>query len=292
MRKTSFKVSLIQMDSGADEQRNMRRAGELLEQAVQAGASLVVFPETADYIGREMKEHAKEIPGSWDAFFSEQAKKHAVYIHGGSITQKREGGNPYNTSLMFAPDGACIGTYQKLHMFDVKVEDGPSYRESDDITPGNEIVLVDTDLACFGLSICYDLRFPEQFRFMAKNGASVLIVAANFTKATGRTHWEPLLRARAIENTCYVLACGQCGEKPAFTANGHSMIINPMGEILAEAEDEEGLVTAAVDLDLVLKVRNQIPSLQNVREDVYLLKSERICVKNRGGSHKNDLTFF
>ena len=280
MGQNSFRAALIQMNSGTDEQQNMRRAEALLEQAVLSGASLVVFPETVDYIGEGMKEHAAEVPGAWDKFFSVKAGEYGIYIHGGSITQKNDSGNPYNTSLMFGPDGSCIGDYRKLHMFDVEVADGPSYRESDEMTAGNEIVMVDTPLARFGLSVCYDLRFPEMYRIMAKNGASVLIVAANFTKVTGEKHWEPLLRARAIENTCYVLACCQCGKKTAFMAHGHSMIVSPMGELLVEAGDDESLIFADVDLDELVRARRQIPSLDNVREDVYQLTSGKIQVKS------------
>ena len=281
MRKNSFKAALVQMDSGADEQKNMRRAEALLDRAATAGASLVVFPETVDYIGTEMREHAKTVPGQWDQFFSSKSKDYGIYIHGGSITQRNDRGNPYNTSLMFGPDGSCICDYKKLHMFDVEVADGPAYRESDGIEPGNEIVLADTALACFGLSICYDVRFPELYRIMAGNGATAMIVAANFTRATGQKHWKTLLRARAIENTCYVLACCQCGDKPAFTAHGHSMIISPMGEVLAEGGDEETLVMARIAPDEVANTRQQIPSLGNVRDDVYQLTSRNIRIYSK-----------
>ncbi|MGI6007166.1 MAG: carbon-nitrogen hydrolase family protein [Ruminococcus sp.] len=274
----SWKASLIQMDSGSDEKENMRKAEYYIRQAALEGACLAVLPETVDYIGRGMKDHAKELPGEWGAFLSEQAKRYGIYIHGGSVTEKNPGGRPYNTSLFYAPDGNMIGKYRKLHMFDVEVEEGPSYRESDDICPGNEIVLCETELGCFGLSICYDLRFPELYRIQSRQGAQVLIAAANFTYATGEKHWEILLRARAIENTCYVLACCQCGKKPAFTAYGHSMIVSPWGEVLAGAGTEEGLITASLNLEEVKKVRKQIPSLNNIRTDICHLSSDRVKV--------------
>ena len=274
----SWKAALIQMDSQNDEKENRKKAEYYIRQAALEGACLVVLPETADYIGPGIKDHAKELPGEWDAFFSDQAKKYGIYLHGGSITEKNPGGNPYNTSLMFGPDGRMVGKYRKLHMFDVNVKEGPSYRESDSICPGEEIVLTRTKLACFGLSICYDLRFPELYRIQSRSGAQVLIVAANFTYATGEMHWETLLRARAIENTCYVLACCQCGKKPAFEAYGHSMIISPWGEVLARGDTKEGCIWGMVDLEEIEKARNQIPSLKNIRDDVCRLNSDRIIL--------------
>lgn len=269
-----YKAALIQMDSQDDEQQNRRKMEQYIRYAAGQGAKLIVFPETVDYIGRDLRHHAKPVPGKWDAFLAEQAKKYGVWIHGGSITEKNPHGNPWNTSLMFASNGSCIAKYQKLHMFDVKVADGPGFCESRNISPGNEIVVADTELGKLGLAICYDLRFPELFRIQSVQGAEVLILAANFTHATGEKHWKPLLQARAIENTCYVLACNQCGQKTAFTSHGHSMMIDPMGEVIAEADMDECCLVAEIDLDLVAKAREQIPSLKNRRDDVYELKAK------------------
>lgn len=274
----SWKAALIQMDSGNNEEENKKKAECYIRQAAEEGASLVIFPETVDYIGTGLKAHAKEIPGMWDSFFSDQARQYGMYIHGGSITEKNADGNPFNTSIMFGPDGSCIGKYRKLHLFDVEIQEGPSYRESDGICAGNEIVLVDTPLARFGLSICYDLRFPELFRIQSIRGAEVLIVTANFTRATGEKHWETLLRARAIENGCYVLACCQCGEKPAFPAYGNSMIIAPGGEVIVRGTETEGCVIGEIDPDEIKRIRRQIPSLENRRSDVYQLSSKQVKI--------------
>lgn len=274
-----WKVALVQMNSGADEQGNMNRAESFISQAASEGARLVVLPETADFIGKGMRRRAKPVPGEWDSFFSQQASKHGIWLHGGSVTEKMPEGNPFNTSLLYAPDGTRIAEYRKLHMFDADIENGPSYCESRTICPGEEIVLARTDLGVLGLSICYDLRFPELFRLQSMNGAQVLVLAANFTKPTGEKHWKTLLRARAIENTCYVMACDQCGEKPTFTAYGHSMIISPMGDVIAEAGEEECLLTAEIDLQEITRTRTQITSLQNVRGDIYELKSGNIRIR-------------
>lgn len=270
-QRASYKIALVQMDSQDNEIQNMEKAASFVRQAANQGAELIIFPETVDYIGKGLKYHAKPVPGEWDAFFSGQAKKYGVYIHGGSITEQNKTGNPWNTSLMFAPDGGCIARYRKVHMFDVEVAGGPSYRESHHISAGSEVVLADTELGKMGLAICYDLRFPELFRIQSMQGAELLILAANFTHATGEKHWKPLLQARAIENTCYVLACDQCGRKPAFTAHGHSMIIDPMGEVIVEGGMEECCLIDEIDPDRVVRAREQIPSLKNIRRDVYQL---------------------
>ena len=269
----SWKVMLAQMDSKDNREENQAAAEKMIFQAADQGADLLIFPETVDYIGKNLKEHALDLTqgGSWQDFFAEKAKQYGMYLHGGSITEKNKEGKPYNTSLFFDPEGQLIAKYRKMHMFDVEVTDGPAYRESAGTTAGNEIVTVDTKLGKLGLSICYDLRFPELYRLQAMGGAKLLIVAANFTRATGAKHWEILLRARAIENGCYVLACNQCGEKEAFAAYGNSMIIGPDGSILARAGDEVTMISADIDLEEVEKVRQEIPSLANRREDVYHL---------------------
>ena len=224
-----------------------------------------------------MAGHASGVPGRITERFSDMARKNGVWLHAGSITEKYEK-KARNLSMLFSPEGRCVASYRKLHMFDVTVEDGPSYRESDEILPGETVCLAYTDLGRLGLSICYDLRFPQLYRLMADNGAEVLIVSANFTDPTGAAHWEPLLRARAIENTCYVLACGQCGQKPAFKAHGHSMVIDPWGRILAEAGEKEEILYADISSEVLKKTRKQIPCLQNQREDLYQLRCGSVAI--------------
>ena len=272
-----FRVALVQMDSQQDNEENLRKMEERTSEAVQHGAALVVFPETVEYIGPDMAGHASGVPGRITERFSDMARKNGVWLHAGSITEKYEK-KARNLSMLFSPEGRCVASYRKLHMFDVTVEDGPSYRESDEILPGETVCLADTDLGRLGLSICYDLRFPQLYRLMADNGAEVLIVSANFTDPTGAAHWEPLLRARAIENTCYVLACGQCGQKPAFKAHGHSMVIDPWGRILAEAGEKEEILYADISSEVLKKTRKQIPCLQNQREDLYQLRCGSVAI--------------
>lgn len=271
------KVALVQMDSQADRERNMRDVEAAVAEAASCGAGFVMFPETVEYIGEDFMGNASEIPGPLSGRFGRLAREYGIWLHAGSVTERR-GEKPCNLTMVFAPDGRLAAGYRKVHLFDVEVEDGPSYRESDEIAPGNRLVLADTGMGRMGLSICYDLRFPQMYRLYADRGAEILAVAANFTDATGAAHWEPLLRARAIENTCYVLACGQCGVKPAFRAHGHSMIVDPWGRILAEAGEEPEILYAELEPEALENARRQVPCLRNQRGDLYALeaKAERI----------------
>lgn len=278
MGQGRFKAALVQLDSKTDVQRNRDAIQAGLAEAARRGAQLAVLPETADYIGADFAGYAAACQIEWDEFFSAQAKKYGIYLHAGSITSMSGNGKLYNTSCFYLPGGQKLGQYEKLHMFDIAVSDGTAYRESDMISPGREISLLDTALGKMGLAICYDLRFPELFRIMAQKGARMIIIPANFTDTTGKAHWEPLLRARAIENGCYVLACGQCGRKDAFEAHGHSMIISPWGEVIAQAQDQPGCITAEIDLTYIDKVRSQIPVLDNIRSDIYQLGSPKIHI--------------
>lgn len=266
MRK--FRAALVQMDSQDDRDRNLDTMERCTAQAGEHGAELVVFPETVEYIGADIAGHACLVPGPVTERFAGMAKRNRVWLYAGSITEK-QAGKPCNLSLVFGPDGRLEAGYRKLHLFDVDVEDGPAYRESDTIAAGKELVIARTELGALGMSICYDLRFPRMYQKMAEQGAEVLVVPANFTDDTGRAHWETLLRARAIENTCYVLACCQCGEKKAFRAHGHSMAIDPWGRVLAEAGEQPEILYVDLDPGLLASCRRQIPSLKNQRRDIY-----------------------
>lgn len=273
-----YKIAVAQIHSGADVAGNLEKVRSMICEAAVNGARLIAFPENVEYIGTDYPGNASIVPGAVSEFFSEEAKANQIYIHCGSITERNESGKPYNTSLMFNKDGILIGKYSKLHMFDVSIADGPSYRESDETSAGENVVLCNTKLGCFGLAICYDMRFPEIFKLMAQNGAQVIFVPADFTMNTGKDHWNPLLRARAIENTCYVVAPGQIGKKPEFTAYGKSMVIDPWGNIISMASDEEQIIYAEIDTNYITRVRQQVPSLKNVRDDVYCLMSKKVKI--------------
>ncbi len=216
---------------------------------------------------------ARPIPGPWTDRFASVATRNDAWILVGSLAETSdEPARPFNTSVLIAPDGSIAATYRKIHLFDVTVEDGPVDRESDRVSPGDRAVVAQLDGTRLGLSICYDLRFPELYRALALAGAEVLSVPANFTERTGRDHWEVLLRARAIENGAYVLAPGQVGGPPGQPAFGRSMVVDPWGTVVAQAPDRVGIITAELDLDRVRSVRRQIPTLANRRPDATVVR--------------------
>lgn len=278
MSKTKWTAALVQMDSGEDERLNLRRAAKKVKEAARQGADLVILPETVDFIGRDMKGHGKAIPGAVTEELRELARETGIYLHCGSITESVGGERCRNTTLLFTPEGELGGRYSKLHMFDIEMEDGRGVRESAQIEGGDSVVLAETELGMLGFAICYDIRFPEMFRIMGRHQAQVILVCANFTDPTGKAHWESLLRARAIENTCYVLACGQCGDKWNYRAHGNSMIVDPWGRITARADEKEQILVGEIDLELANKTRRQIPSLENVRQDVYDLEEKLVKI--------------
>jgi deaminated glutathione amidase len=197
------------------------------------------------------------------------AREHELHLVGGSITERAESGRLHNTSLVFDPRGELVATYRKIHLFDVEVG-GHVYRESDVEDPGEAIVAVDVDGWTVGLSVCYDLRFPELYRILALRGADLLVVPAAFTLATGRDHWELLLRARAVENQAYVVAAGDWGEHPGGRRTyGRSMVVDPWGIVVAQAPDGDAVVTATLDRARVDEVRAALPALANRRPAAY-----------------------
>lgn len=263
-----FKVGIIQMNSTSDVTKNLKYIKSQVN-SMAKDVDLVVLPEHSDGIGVRDEDFAHSIPGKITDFFSSLARDNSVYLHCGSIAEKGVNGKPYNTSVLFDKNGIIVSKYSKLHLFDVDLPDGTGCRESDTATAGDSIVVAKTDLASFGMAICYDIRFPELFRSMALDGANVMLVCANFTAPTGEYHWLPLLKARAIENGCYVIAVNQCGTKPQFEAYGHSIVIDPWGRVLVELGTECDNAIIEIDTDYVNEVRNKIPSLKNRRTDVY-----------------------
>lgn len=267
-----YMIAVVQMDTQNDKGENLRQACAFIDEAAGHGVKMICFPEVMNLIGRNVGEGGgkETVPGYTTNRLSKKAIEHQVYIHAGSITEEipRER-RSRNTSIMISPEGEVLAAYRKLHMFDITLSDGTAFNESDKVEPGNEIVTVDTELGIFGMSICYDIRFPELYRIMAARGAQILLTPASFTMPTGKDHWEPLLRARAIENGCYVVAAGQIGAKPNYPAFGNSMVIDPWGTVIARAKDKPGLTYAEIDLDYLDQIRKQIPSLKNRRTDLY-----------------------
>jgi deaminated glutathione amidase len=263
-------VALVQLDADSDVAANVALAADLAEEAALGGARLVALPEYLQFRGSDdgYRASARPIPGPWTEPFATVARRRAAWILVGSLAEtSADPTRPYNTSVLIGPNGSIAATYRKIHLFDVTVEDGPVDRESDRVTPGDRAVVADVDGARLGLSICYDLRFPELYRALAVAGAEVLTVPANFTERTGRDHWEVLLRARAIENGAYVLAPSQIGGPPGQPAFGRSMIVDPWGTVVAQAPDRVAIVRAELDLERVRSIRRQVPALANRRPE-------------------------
>ena len=267
-----LRVACIQMTTAGDKAANVAQAKELVGRAAQSGARLVALPETWAYKGGSagILASAEPLEGPSNAVLAGLAAEHGVYVLAGSLYETGpSSGRVYNTSALFGPDGRLLTAYRKIHLFDA-VSAGLVYRESDDLVPGNELVTAKVDDWTLGLTICYDLRFPELYRSLALRGAEILLVPAAFTAHTGAAHWEVLLRARAVENGCFVLAPAQVGEHlPGRACFGHTMIVDPWGTVLAEVDDGADFVMADLDRETLTRVREQIPSLRNRRPGTY-----------------------
>jgi predicted amidohydrolase len=263
-----MRVAVCQLNARADRTANLAVARDLLDRAAAAGADLAVLPEYVDYLGRSAGEPKPEaVDGEFGAAFAEAARQLGMWVHAGSFHET--GPDPertYNTSLVFDRSGGLAAVYRKIHLYDVEIPGRVSYRESRSVAPGTDTTVVDVEGVGVGLSICYDLRFPELYRRLAVAGARILVVPAAFMMHTGRDHWEVLLRARAIENQCYVLAAGQIGDhEPGRTCFGRSMVVDPWGTVLAQAPDTVGVTVADLDLDRLATIRQELPSLANRR---------------------------
>lgn len=264
-----FRVSAVQLRAGRDQDANLALAAEQTEAAAAAGTDLVVLPEVFAWRGPQKLEPsvAEPIPGPVTDFISELSRRLGIHLLAGSVLEHSSETKCYNTSLLFGPDGAELARYRKIHLFEVEIAGEVSVHESNTRLAGKDVVCVDTELGRLGLSICYDLRFPELYRKLADQGAEAILVPAAFTAPTGRVHWHALLRARAIENQCYVIAANQFGHNDdGFADYGHSMIIDPWGEILAEAGDDGPCrVEAELDPERLAQVRRNLPSLEHRR---------------------------
>jgi deaminated glutathione amidase len=266
------RVAAVQLNSNGDKARNLAAAERLVRAAATDGAELVALPEKWNLLasGEGMAAGAEALDGPSLAAARGWARELGIHLLAGSIAERdRDGGRAFNTSVLIGPDGADLAAYRKIHMFDVEAG-GVVYRESDHEQPGEEIVSAAVDGVELGLSVCYDLRFPELYRILAVRGARLIAVPSAFTAATGRDHWRVLLRARAIENQAFVLAPNQFGEAPPhYSSYGRSAIVDPWGVVLATAPDEECFVAAELDLAAQERIRERLPSLANRRPAAY-----------------------
>jgi predicted amidohydrolase len=271
-------AAAVQLNANEDKARNLATADRLTREAAARGAELVVLPEKWSLIGstEAMAAGAEQLDGPAIGWARETARELAIDLVAGSIVERDPGQDKrFNTSVHVGPDGEIKAVYRKIHLFDVEVA-GTVYRESELEDPGEEIVTSDTaDGVQLGLSVCYDLRFPELYRILAVRGARVLAIPAAFTLTTTRDHWAPLVRARAIENQAFVVAANQIGPHPPdHRSGGRSLIVDPWGVVLAQAPDEETAIVAELDLERQEEIRAKLPSLANRRPQAYAWPQE------------------
>jgi predicted amidohydrolase len=262
-------AAAVQLTSTADRAANLANALALVDEAARRGARFVGLPENTDFMGpeREKLAGAEPLDGPTFTAFARKAAERKIWLLAGSIAERSETpGKVHNTSVLYGPDGGRLAVYRKIHLFDVDIPDGARYRESELVAPGTAPVVADTGFARVGMTVCYDLRFPELYRALAFAGAEVLVVPAAFTLHTGKDHWEVLLRARAIENTCWLVAPAQVGRHSEKRVTyGNAMIVDPWGTVVARASDGPGLCLAELSPDVLARVRREIPSLTHRR---------------------------
>lgn len=264
-----FQVAAIQMAATTAKDENLGRADRLVREAAQGGATLVVLPEVFSWRGPRRDEAgvAEKIPGPTTDRCASLARELGIHLVAGSILERGDpNGKAFNTSCLFAPSGELVAGYRKIHLFDVDLPGRVQVRESDTRAHGSDPVVATTELGSIGLSICYDLRFPELYRALMRGGAIIVTIPSAFTAPTGQAHWEALLRARAIENQMYVIAPNQFGRNPhGFQDYGNTMIVDPWGQVLSRAGTHEAIVHATVDLEHLATVRREMPCLEHAR---------------------------
>jgi predicted amidohydrolase len=264
-----FRIAAVQMNSGPDKAKNVDRAIYWIREAASQGAKFVGLPENFSWMGPEPErpQAAEPLDGPTLSKMAQLAKELRITLLAGSVLEPNApGGRLFNSSTLFGPDGARIAVYRKMHLFDVDVGDGATYQESAAVAPGTEVVSGITELGRVGLSVCYDLRFPELYRKLASEGATLLTVPAAFTLMTGKDHWEVLLRARAIENQSYVIAPAQWGRHGEKRVTyGNALIVDPWGLVIARASDGEGLAMGTYDSAIVERIRTSLPALKHRR---------------------------
>eukprot|EP01029_Cantina_marsupialis_P001082 TRINITY_DN10884_c0_g1_i1.p1 TRINITY_DN10884_c0_g1~~TRINITY_DN10884_c0_g1_i1.p1 ORF type:complete len:289 (+),score=74.54 TRINITY_DN10884_c0_g1_i1:41-907(+) len=278
-----FKLGLVQMMVGANKTENLLKAQNLIKHCVSKGADIVSLPEcfNSTYATTEFPVNAELVPESKDLFneecpsvkmLSEAAKENRIFLVGGSIPEKDEEGLVYNSSLIFNPEGDIIAKHRKMHLFNVDIPDGITFRESDSLSAGSNMTVFDTPFCKIGVAICYDMRFPQLSMLMKKAGAELLMFPAAFNTVTGPKHWDLLQRSRAVDNQCFVATASPAlDESAGYHSYGHSGIVSPWGEIEEQLEFEEGCLIHEIDLSVVDSIREAIPIGYQAREDLYNL---------------------
>lgn len=272
---SKFKVAICQMNVEKDKKRNLERAKSMIMEAVKKySPQIVVLPEmfNCPYENKYFPLYAEDFSGETTEMLSTLAKDLEIYIVGGSIPEK-DGDAIYNTAYTFNPEGKMIGSHRKMHLFDIDIEGGVSFKESDTLGYGKDITVIETAYCKIGIAICYDMRFPELMRLMALEGAELIILPAAFNMTTGPAHWHELIKIRALDNQVYFVAASPARNLEAsYHAYGHSKIVNPWGDTVTEAGHQEEIIWGEIDLDYVKKIREQLPLLKHRRSDQYELR--------------------
>lgn len=267
---TSVRIACLQLNSGSDYAANLAKLATMMREAATGGAKFVFSPEYVlmmDGSGRVMRERAQDAAGQPAlGALCALSRELGVWHLTGSLTLKSDDDRLFNRSVLISDEGTPIAQYDKIHMFDATLPSGTVIRESSAYRPGERAVIAATPWGRLGMTVCYDLRFPQLYRILAQRGAVMLAIPSSFQRETGRAHWHTLLRARAIENACFVIAPALCGEHPGKRSTyGHSLVVDPWGEVLADGGEAPGVVYAELDLARVEKVRGLLPSLGHDR---------------------------
>ncbi|MFZ5649681.1 MAG: carbon-nitrogen hydrolase family protein [Bacillota bacterium] len=268
----SFKAAICQMAVTGDKTKNLETARRMIAVAAAGGAGLVALPEmfNCPYVARLFPQYAESYPGGETfTMLSAAAREEKVYLVGGSVPE-RDGDRVYNSSFIYGPDGALLGRHRKMHLFDVDLPGGVRVMESSTLGPGSSVTVIDTGLCRIGVAICYDIRFPELIRIMALEGADVIVVPAAFNMTTGPAHWDMVYRCRAVDNQVYVMAASPARDTGApYVAYGHSMIVDPWGDVVSRAGEGEQLITGEISRERIEKIRSELPLLKHRRTDLY-----------------------
>lgn len=269
-------IALIQNHIYGEKGENVFRAVKSIEYAARNKADIAVLPEMfCCRYTREMIAACAELPGGFMySELSKAAKVNGIYVVGGSVPELTDDGKIYNTGYVFDREGREIARHRKVHLFDVDIDGGIYYKESDIVTAGNNATTFDTEFGRIGLCICYDIRFPELFRLMADEGAVMTLIPAVFNMTTGPLHWELLFRSRAVDNQMYTVGAAPARDESSdYVSYGHSIIVSPWGEVIAQMDEKEGICISTVDLKKVYEVRKQLPLLAHRRKDIYTMET-------------------
>lgn len=265
-------LAVIQMKTTEDKLTNLKTAANFINKACEQKVDMVILPEmfNCPYNSSNFPTYAEPENGDTYNYLSDLAREHKVYIVGGSIPEKDFNGNIYNTSYVFDRKGKQIAKHRKVHLFDIQIEGGQYFKESDTLNAGNNVTTFNTEFATFGLAICYDFRFPELSRMMVNNGAKAIIIPASFNLTTGPAHWEILFKSRAIDNQVYTIGCSSSRDCSAsYISYGNSIAVSPWGEIINRMDEKEGYFICKLDFSYVDKIRNELPLLSHRRLDLY-----------------------